>query len=371
MNNNLFKHEKADKIKWIITFAAIFLLGVFVLAACTNGFTDANPYGWFGERNDTSDTAPADEADVINEMGVEIHNTSLMKLSATKMMFASPAAMSTRASGVTLTATILPNTTTNKAVDWSVEFVDPSSSWASGKTASNYVSVVPTSDGALTANVTALAGFGGQIKIVVTARSNPEATAYCLVDYGQRLADNATVTFSNDLFATNQALASTGVQSVESVKAGNWQAMNAAYGRSTFSFTPSYKSDYTKANASENVTVYIKPTDAFYNTLKAQGIANSTNDWSAISTEYIGELYEGLVSVQLIPTDGLSTTVLENVDKFNAAVVANTEAYDFEIKISAATTYETKDYIIQCHFNRNGAAFSANSVNLNSESIVL
>ena len=86
----------------------------------------------------------------------------------------------------TLTATIEPENASNKAVDWSVEFVDPSSSWASGKSVTDYVTVTPTSDGALTATVANLGAFGEQIKVTVTSRDNPEATAECMVEYQQK-----------------------------------------------------------------------------------------------------------------------------------------------------------------------------------------
>ena len=86
-----------------------------------------------------------------------------------------------------LTATITPSDAYNKAVDWSVAFVNPSSAWASGKSVTNYVTVTPTSDGALTANVECKAAFGEQIKVVCTSRDNPDASAECIVDYAKRI----------------------------------------------------------------------------------------------------------------------------------------------------------------------------------------
>ncbi len=86
-----------------------------------------------------------------------------------------------------LTATIQPADATDKTVDWSVSFVNPSSAWASGKTVTDYVTVTPTSDGALTANVENLQAFGEQIKVTVTSRDNAEATAECVVDYVKRV----------------------------------------------------------------------------------------------------------------------------------------------------------------------------------------
>lgn len=86
-----------------------------------------------------------------------------------------------------LTATITPDNADNKAVDWSVAFVNPASAWATGKTVTDYVTVTPTSDGALTANVECKQAFGEQIVVTVVSRDNAEATATCSVDYAAKV----------------------------------------------------------------------------------------------------------------------------------------------------------------------------------------
>ena len=86
-----------------------------------------------------------------------------------------------------LTATITPANATNKEVDWKVSFSNPSASWASGKTVTDYVTVTPTSDGALTANVECKAAFGEKIKVTCTSRDNTSAKASATVDYTQKL----------------------------------------------------------------------------------------------------------------------------------------------------------------------------------------
>lgn len=88
-----------------------------------------------------------------------------------------------------LTATIEPADATNKKVNWSVAFINPSSTWASGKNVTDYVTVTPTSDGALTANVECKKGFSEQIKVIVTSRESPLIAAECTVDYVKRLTD--------------------------------------------------------------------------------------------------------------------------------------------------------------------------------------
>lgn len=86
-----------------------------------------------------------------------------------------------------LTATITPDNATNKAVDWTIAFVNAESEWATGKTVTDYVTVTPTADGALTANVECLQAFGEQVRVTVTSRDNTSVKANATVDYTQKL----------------------------------------------------------------------------------------------------------------------------------------------------------------------------------------
>ena len=71
----------------------------------------------------------------------------------------------------------------NTAVDWWVEFVDADSDWATGKKASDYVTVTPTSDGALTAVVEGLQAFGEPIRLVCASRQSPDRSDSFICDY--------------------------------------------------------------------------------------------------------------------------------------------------------------------------------------------
>ena len=74
-------------------------------------------------------------------------------------------------------------------MDWSAEFVNPSGTWAKGKIATDYVTVTPTSDGALTANVTCMQAFGEKINVKVICRDNTKVTATCVAEYEKKLTD--------------------------------------------------------------------------------------------------------------------------------------------------------------------------------------
>lgn len=180
MNNELFKHEKSDTIKWIIAFTLIAVLIFGVIAAIFIGI------------DNKKDEQPQEEQTVVTDGDGNAMESGTVYAMPTNMVFATTAAeQSNAAEGITLQATITPDTADNKAVDWNVSFVNSSSSWASGKTVSDYVTVTPASDGALTATVNCLKAFGEQIKITVVSRANEYASAECTLDYARRILDTA------------------------------------------------------------------------------------------------------------------------------------------------------------------------------------
>ena len=187
---------KSNKI--VTAVLAILLVIVIAGAAAlvgvlSNGFKDWTKFQPDEQMEQTDETADNGGAIIGESVG-----------SGVKVMSAKIAPENYAANGVsaqaetayTLTATVLPEKASNKAVDWAVSFVNPSSAWATGKTATDYVTVTPTADGALTANVECLQAFGEQIKVTVTSRNNAEATATCLVDYAERVA-GYTLTLTN------------------------------------------------------------------------------------------------------------------------------------------------------------------------------
>ena len=123
---------------------------------------------------------------VENENGFD--NTKTYAMPKT-MAFTAKSLAAAQANGQTvdvkIKASVSPWDAANQAVDYSIAWgVAPTH----GKeTVTDYVTVTPTVDGAKTATVTCLKAFGEQIKITVTARENPNATASCLLDYKQQL----------------------------------------------------------------------------------------------------------------------------------------------------------------------------------------
>ena len=190
---------KSNSNKFWTGFLAVLLVLVIAGTAALVGVLSDGFKNWDKFKPDEEQTEQTEET---ADNGGAIIGESVG--SGVKVMSAKIAPENYAANGVsaqaetayTLTATVLPEKASNKAVDWAVSFVNPSSTWATGKTVTDYVTVTPTADGALTANVECLQAFGEQIKVTVTSRSNADATATCLVDYAERVS-GYTLTLSN------------------------------------------------------------------------------------------------------------------------------------------------------------------------------
>ena len=190
---------KSNSNKFWTGFLAVLLVLVIAGTAALVGVLSDGFKNWDKFKPDEEQTEQTEET---ADNGGAIIGESVG--SGVKVMSAKIAPENYAANGVsaqaetayTLTATVLPEEASNKAVDWAVSFVNPSSAWATGKTVTDYVTVTPTADGALTANVECLQAFGEQIKVTVTSRNNAEATATCLVDYAERVA-GYTLTLTN------------------------------------------------------------------------------------------------------------------------------------------------------------------------------
>ena len=181
MKDELQQHKSADTVRWILTLLAFILVGVMLIGIIL---------GWF-EKKEAKDEKKDDAVQSSQSMivGDSVgHGISLMSARA-----ATPAAQALES--VTLTATVKPdNTAENTGVNWDIKWKNASSSWATGKSVTSYVTVTPSGDGyaeSKTATLNNLQPFGEQIIVTATARDNPEVTASCNVDYAQKLTNVA------------------------------------------------------------------------------------------------------------------------------------------------------------------------------------
>lgn len=168
----LSEHKRSDKVKWVVSFLLIFVLLAGLIGA------------WIMLLKPEEERA--EEGGAVITAG-ESNCIRLMSVKIAPADYAANGISPLADTAYQLTATIMPENATNKAVDWTISFADPSGKWAVGKSVTDYVTVTPVSDGALTANVECLKDFGEQVRVTVTSRDNTSVKANCLVDYTQKL----------------------------------------------------------------------------------------------------------------------------------------------------------------------------------------
>lgn len=142
----LYEHKRSDKVKWIISFLLIFVLLAGMIGAWVMLLKPENE-------------APQQEEEVIEEESgtAEVRSVAL----AMKAAAAANGGVSKE-----LTATVYPSDARNKAVDWTIEWLDTEKQ----DVLSEYLTLVPSSDGVNTATLTCLQAFEGEALITVTTR---------------------------------------------------------------------------------------------------------------------------------------------------------------------------------------------------------
>lgn len=93
-----------------------------------------------------------------------------------------------------LTATVQPATAANVGYTWSVDFKNASSTWSTGKSVSDYVTVTQDSSNELKATVTCKKAFGEQVVVKIKSKFT-SASATCTVDYMKRV-EKVTLTIN-------------------------------------------------------------------------------------------------------------------------------------------------------------------------------
>ena len=174
--SNYNDNSWSDRFSWIITVIALVLVAILSIGLLC---------ALFIQPNDDEQVATPKDGAVISETAE--NGISLMSAKIMPMAYAANGVSVLADTAYTLTATVEPDYAGEKEFDWSIKFQNASSSWANGKTVTNYVTVTPTSDGADTATVECKQAFGEKIIVTCTSRDYAGLSATCTVDYAQRI----------------------------------------------------------------------------------------------------------------------------------------------------------------------------------------
>lgn len=180
-SNNTLKQVAAFLL--VIILLAVIGVGTW-LGVVTNGFRD-----WSGFTGPSEPVEGGEQVSGVTDGdGNEMQSGEAYALPAS-MVYAVPTTQSATASeGITVTATVLPETAANKNVIWYISFAEQNE-WSTGKTATDYVTVTPNEEDSRIATVVCEQAFGAQIVLTCASEWDPAITETCTIDYAQSITD--------------------------------------------------------------------------------------------------------------------------------------------------------------------------------------
>lgn len=315
-----------------------------IAAVATNGF------GYYAPEENVQAELPKAAGDMTFEEG---------KSNGIKLMNAVIAAADYDEYGVSplaetayqLTATINPSNATNQKVTWSVAWQDEESDWAEDKDVNDYVTVTPISDGALTASVALMNGFGEKVVVTVTSQDNPDAKATCIVDYASRVREK----FYMYTDVTNSSV----IADTSGVVIGKVTLnMDISHELSIADKNLNLYYDYTvKDTFSESHTVSVNEAVlAEFNTATGlNATAGSVTDSNVKFLELLG---------------GVDWDNSTNYNKLVEWLTDNSTKSLFTLEVTDTGTYSTFEQEVAIYFNVSGLAVRVESVTLDQGSLI-
>lgn len=260
MAKNNTSYKKSKRLNGILGGALALVLagGIAAVGVVSNGFKD---WGHLKPPAQEEPNTPEDDT-TKGEASIKDGESAGIRLMAAKIPVAEYEAYGVSVQAETayaVTATVYPADAANQKVDWSVSFANASSTWASGKKVTDYVTVTPSSDGALTAVIQNVAAFGEQIIVKTTSRDNAEAYATLNVEYLQRTT-GYTLTLNDKTYSTTGTKTNSVTPDFSVGKGCN---VNLVVNKSTV---------YTRANTDKAEYITVKPTEAFKSALVKAGL---------------------------------------------------------------------------------------------------
>ena len=241
-----------------------------------------------------------------------------------------------------------------KAIDWSIAWKNASSTWASGKTVSDYVTVTPTADGALTAKVKKVKVFGEQIIVTAASRVRSEIKATATVDCLKRSPtvsssdltlgnafENPTINFDNSvgtLAPTSVAVSSVTFNYGDSSIKSKVDSVNNTLGSQYTNIYASFGCNRIKVQAQPVTSPLTFSSGNLLSVESFLNISNGINDTTKAqvkeSAEYKLAYNEAL---NVITTNTLPFVVKFSVTYSDSVVIEETVSYTCKIKQGSTT----------------------------------
>ncbi|MGN0807610.1 MAG: hypothetical protein ACI4MN_04085 [Candidatus Coproplasma sp.] len=186
MTNKTYYSQPKKGVGKIVAATACALaltVGVSAIGVGTSGFKDWSFSRWF-PKDEVVQTTP--DANENGGASITEGESSGMSLAATAIPLASYEEYGVSAlaeNAYSLNVTYTPEDTTFQETTYTIAFKNPSSSWATGKTVTDYATIEQSAVGSKDAVLTVLKPFSEQIIVTATNNRNTSIKATTTVDY--------------------------------------------------------------------------------------------------------------------------------------------------------------------------------------------
>ena len=176
MNKTEYLTKRISGLRAVVAVLLAIIMAASIVLGVGFGVYGKNTDDWFKPKQDANQEQQDPEQPGQPSEGEQVESTA-------RVMLMSGATVASENGSVskTLTATITPASAENKKVNWSVSWADDAA--LKDKNISEYITVTPASDGALTATVTCKKAFRGSMAIVKVVTRDGGYTATCTVAY--------------------------------------------------------------------------------------------------------------------------------------------------------------------------------------------
>lgn len=176
MNKTEYLTKRISGLRAVVAVLLAIIMAASIVFGVGFGVYGKNTDDWFKPKQDANQEQQDPEQSGQPSEGEQVESTA-------RVMLMSGATVASENGSVskTLTAVVLPDDAPNKAVDWTIKWSDDAP--LKGKNISEYITVTPASDGALTATVTAHKSFRGSTAVITVTTREGQYTASTAVTY--------------------------------------------------------------------------------------------------------------------------------------------------------------------------------------------
>ena len=342
-----------------VVLAVVMVLSTCLMVGCGSSKTPIS-----NNNKPVSDVNTFDPDSVIVKTGHQ-SEIKLMSAAATEEEIATLGLTKEPAKTVTITASGTPADAMKYGVKWEVSWKNPSSTWASGKNVSSYVTY-NTAESTTKITISLKEAFGEQIIVKAISLDDPSLTATCTFDYAQRVT-GVTLNIGNIACIMNGGKTNVKYE-VCPTATGDGGSVSCTLNKSSvYTITDTFSESITLNYVSESDRLQLGSSNQLTGTFVDKNAGKSIKG-SSVYFDYksdmknwvfypsgVGEVpFSELSTSDII--DILSTVSNKNIGKINITVIGSYSTYE-DSTILYYNGYKNSTTLTQINFNHNGYVF--------------